>query len=194
MEITPRQLEILHTTAKLITQHGLSNLTTKAIASELNCTEPSLYRHFKGKQHLLESLVNWFSENLIDSYNAALTKQNGLDRVIAFFESRTDLYQRYPEIAQLSFNEELYYNGYGLSEKIRTLFIEVKTFIIDSIELGQQDKSIRNDLTPEQLYYLTFGSYRILLTECWFLKTKKDFKIKNDLQNTALRKFLTEQH
>lgn len=193
MEITPRQLEILHTTAKLITQHGLSNLTTKAIACELNCTEPSLYRHFKSKQHILETLVNWFSENLTDSFSYALAKENGLDRLIAFFESRTDLYQRYPEIAQLSFNEELYYNGYGLSEKIRSLFIEVKKFIITSLELGQHDKSIRNDLTAEQLYYITFGGYRILLTECWFLKTRKDFKIKNDQQNDAIRKFLTEK-
>lgn len=191
MDITQRQLEILRATAKQIAKKGLSNLTTKSIAKKLRITEPSLYRHFKNKQHIIECLILWYEENLEDSFNYAQNRPTGLECILAYFEAREELYLRQPEIAQLSFNEELYYNDLGLGKKIQQLFINVQNFLLEMIARGQEDLSVRSDLTPEQIYYFVFGAHRVLVSECWFLRTKKEYQVKNQDLQATIKRFLT---
>ena len=55
---TDRQVEIIEAATRRIDQYGIQNLTIKNLASDINVTEPALYRHFKRKDDILLILLN----------------------------------------------------------------------------------------------------------------------------------------
>lgn len=50
--------EILDVSQKLFLSHGVENVTTRLIASEIGISQPALYKHFSSKQEILDRLVN----------------------------------------------------------------------------------------------------------------------------------------
>ena len=57
---TSRQIEIMEAATARIDKHGIQNLTIKNLAADIGLSEPALYRHFKGKNEILLSLLNYF--------------------------------------------------------------------------------------------------------------------------------------
>lgn len=64
MEITPRQLEIIEATGKILTKSGTSGLTIKNLAKEMNFSESAIYRHFSSKEDIILAMMNFLAESI----------------------------------------------------------------------------------------------------------------------------------
>ena len=64
MEIKPRQLEIIEAAGKLLTKAGVSGLTIKNLAVEMNFSESAIYRHFTSKEEIILTLLQYLQENV----------------------------------------------------------------------------------------------------------------------------------
>ena len=60
MNYSKRQIEIIEAATILIGQKGIQNLTTKNLAAEIGFSEPALYRHFKNKSDILQSVLVYY--------------------------------------------------------------------------------------------------------------------------------------
>lgn len=60
--LSPRQREILAKAAELLRTEGLSGLTVRRLAAEMEFSEAALYRHFAGKEELLVALMGHMAE------------------------------------------------------------------------------------------------------------------------------------
>ena len=64
MDITPRQLEIIEAAGKILTASGVSGLTIKNLAKEMQFSESAIYRHFKSKEEIIIAMLNYLADNI----------------------------------------------------------------------------------------------------------------------------------
>ena len=53
VEIKTRQLEIITAAGEILSESGISGLTTKKLAAKMGFAESALYRHFKSKENII---------------------------------------------------------------------------------------------------------------------------------------------
>lgn len=191
MQLTKRQQQIVHTAAGIIAKAGIKGLTIKAIANEIQVTEPALYRHFGKKQDILHTLLACYGETLQESFECGYRQSLGLEQLLHYLEHRDASFAKNPEWARLSFCEEIFYNDSGMAEPIKKLFLQVRSEMETMLNHGQADGSIRKDISVGDLYYLAFGAHRLLLREyCYHAQEDFDYLERSALVRRSLRKIL----
>ncbi len=177
---TKRQLQIIHSAVELIASKGMSHLTMNHIASQIEVTEPALYRHFKSKKEILQGVLNLIAQ--IDLTSQEIEK-TGLGLIECIMQKRISSFANTPALAAIIFSEEIFSGDNDLSQRIKLLMQETQQKIIHIIQLSQTEGSIRTDMQPEQIALLIIGSFRFLVTQ-WHL-LENDF----DLQERATTLF-----
>ena len=61
-----RQRELIDHARKILANHGMDGLTTKALARAAGITEGAIYRHFRSKNDILLGLIDEVEETLLD--------------------------------------------------------------------------------------------------------------------------------
>jgi AcrR family transcriptional regulator len=166
MEFTKRQIEIIHAATGLIGEKGIQNLTTKALAERMNFSEPALYRHFKDKNDILKSVILYFREELksaMEEISDAPT--NGLEKLGQIIEFQFEHFANNPAIVMVIFAETSFQFDESLSDAVHAVLISKKTRMVQLIEKGQKDGSIRKDLEPTALANIFMGSMRFTVLQ-----------------------------
>jgi len=162
MEIKPRQLEIIEATGKLLTTTGISGLTIKNLATEMNFTESAIYRHFRSKEEIVLTLLQYLHENVIRIITEASDKQSGdfEKDFITLFRKLTLYFKENPYYVVVVFSEGLLDESAQISKRIirlmNTLTRQVESIILE----GQKQKKILSSLTPEQIAQIVIPAFR----------------------------------
>jgi len=69
---TPRQLEIIEASAKILTYSGIGSLTIKNIAKEMQFAESAIYRHFSGKEKIVKAMLEYLAQEMDERYDRIL--------------------------------------------------------------------------------------------------------------------------
>ncbi|MEK6547441.1 MAG: TetR/AcrR family transcriptional regulator, partial [Bacteroidota bacterium] len=107
-KLTERQIEIIEAAGKILTKVGISGLTTKNLAKEMQFSESALYRHFENKESIILGLLQylaWHMEqrlsNLADE--AALPEE----KFIRIFNNQFDFFKQNPHFVVAVFSDGL---------------------------------------------------------------------------------------
>lgn len=73
---TLRQQEIVGAARKIISSRGIEGLTIREIANKLKITDGALYRHFRGKEEILNLLIEDLEETLLATISEAANKND----------------------------------------------------------------------------------------------------------------------
>ena len=71
-QLTDRQQDVLKCALEIIREEGMKELTFRRIAERLDLTEPAIYRHFKSKNELIETLYHYTKSKLKELTSPAL--------------------------------------------------------------------------------------------------------------------------
>ena len=159
---TKRQLQIIHSAVDLIAKGGMSSLTMNRIASEINVTEPALYRHFKSKKEILHGVINLLSQN---GQVPIETEKTGWDLIEFIMQGRIEKFINYPSLAAIIFSEEIFSGDNDLSQQINSLMQVTQERFVRVIHAAQEDGSIRKDIMAEQIALFIIGAFRFLVTQ-----------------------------
>ena len=161
MDFTPRQVEIIEAATKLIGEKGIQNVTTKHLAEEIGFSEPALYRHFSGKTDILVSVLEYFREKMRAGLDPLLTKQeSGLEKVHQLIKYQFNIFSSNPAIIMVIFAETSFQYDKKLSKTVSKLLEQKKQLVINILNEGVTDGSVRNDADVEQLTSIILGSMR----------------------------------
>jgi AcrR family transcriptional regulator len=176
MSFTERQIEIITTGIKLIHEGGIQNLTTKNIAKEIGFTEPALYRHFQNKTDILQSILihhrNEMKRKIGDLSLIGMNQKELLKQMLCI---QFEHFSKNPAIATVIFSEGSFQNDTVLSKTVASIVKSKKAMVIAIIENGQEEGSIRKDISAETIATLYLGSIRFTLLD-WRLNNCK-FKL-----------------
>ena len=161
MDFTTRQVEIIEAATKLIGEKGIQNVTTKHLAEEIGFSEPALYRHFSGKTDILVSVLEYFREKMRAGLDPLLAKQeSGLEKVHQLIKYQFNMFTSNPAVIMVIFAETSFQYDKKLSKTVSKLLQQKKQLVINILNEGVSDGSVRNDTDVEQLTSIILGSMR----------------------------------
>jgi TetR/AcrR family transcriptional regulator, fatty acid metabolism regulator protein len=170
---TPRQIEIIKASVKLIGRKGLAALTTRNLAKTIGVSEPIIYRHFKNKQAILAGILSFLEENNRKITSAIVMKDApALDRIGELYVRSFAGFAKAPGLTSAIFSEELYLKEKVLSAKVLGILEITNNTIVDILNEGMQKKEIRTDVTAEQMAHVLMGAMRLAVTK-WRLNSYK---------------------
>ncbi|MBI5140967.1 MAG: TetR/AcrR family transcriptional regulator [Nitrospirae bacterium] len=122
-----RQAEIVAAAITLIGEAGVRGLTTAKLAGRLGMSEANLYRHFSGKQAILEAIVDEIGRVIMDRGSAFSRLSAAPDEKLRMIlESHVREVKEKSGIPRLVFSEDVHLGNRMLREK---LALRIKSYI-----------------------------------------------------------------
>lgn len=161
-EITDRQLEIIEASGKLLTEKGVSGLTIKNIAKEMEFSESAVYRHFKSKEDIIIAMLNYLAENM----HIRLSKICGGNipaeqKLIEVFQSQLDFFEANPNFVVAVFSDGLFEESEKINGAIQKIMAVNMKNVIPVIAEGQKTGEFIDTMKPEELMHIVMGSFRL---------------------------------
>lgn len=162
MKITylTRKEKIVMTTIFLIHEMGVNNISMKEIGRREGVSEASLYKHFKSKEELLLSVMEYYEK--YDQHIFATADNNSYsekENILRYFCLYAEYYSNYKEITSLiSVYDILEYNT-NFAQKAKRMAERKTKVIVDLIKTGQQTKELKSTMVPGNLSYILLGAF-----------------------------------
>ncbi len=160
---TERQIEIMEAATHRIDKFGIQELTIKNLAADINLSEAALYRHFKSKNEIMLSLLNYFIEELKTRLSKILnnTDRKASELLIDIFDSQLKTFVKNPSIVTVIFSESIFQFNKELSETVSAMMEMMQSHIEKIVKKGQEDGSISKIVGISTLTIIIMGGMRI---------------------------------
>ena len=189
MDITPRQLEIIEAAGKILTSSGVSGLTIKNLAKEMQFSESAIYRHFTSKEEIILAMLEYLAITIDERLQNAIRAADEPEaKFTAMFQSQFAFFESQRHFVVAVFSDGLLKESQSINEAIlKLLGIIVKNLF--PILLEGRQKGVFSDTVPlEDLMYILMGTFRLQMFR-WRLE---DFQFDiNEAGNKIIQSVLT---
>jgi AcrR family transcriptional regulator len=163
--------EIIDAAEKVFFSQGFDKTTMENIAAELELTKPALYRYFKNKKDLYYAVILRGTRILSEMMEREVELKNtGLEKILATGIAYCKFYKKYPDYSRLMIipktDKQISKDCINL-QKLSEYNKNHLKIMCDAIEIGKQDKTIRNDIDTfmTAMYLVESTTAIILLSE-----------------------------
>ena len=136
-----RSQDILQALA-LMLESSRGRITTAALASELDCSEAALYRHFPSKTKMFEGLIDFIEETIFARVNGILNDEpDAINQCYRIISLTLAFAEKNPGISRLLNGDALAGENERLQQRVAQLFNRLETQlkqILREAELSQQ--------------------------------------------------------
>lgn len=149
---------IIFTAIEIIDELGVQGLSTKEIALRQEIAESALYRHFKSKDQIVTSIIEYFRCFDESIYRTVLEKKDNCeDKILAFINAYIEYYENYPAITSILHSFEILSHGPGNGDKVKQIFDSRLHNLAHIIETGQEEREISDKYTASELACIIQG-------------------------------------
>ncbi len=162
-ERTQRRKDIVDAAEKVFFSKGFDKATMDEVAEIAELSKGTLYLYFKSKEDLYLGIIRRGTAVLGGLFEEAVASQEtGIEKVEAVGRAYYKFFREFPDY----FNASLYFEQYeiNLDDETNPLAVEcckqhdrVFEFVIEALECGRQDGSIRKDVDAEKVAYVLWG-------------------------------------
>lgn len=177
---TDRQIEIMEAATNRISKFGIQNLTIKTLAEDIGLSEPALYRHFKSKNQILWSLLEYFKTEMESRIQSIPFKPSTseADKLRAIFNSQLKTFVNKPAIVSVIFAESIFHYEENLSNKVSEIMDMMQNYVKNNIKLGQENGQYNNLIGASTLTTILIGGMRMTVLK-WKLTGHKSDLLKD---------------
>ncbi|GAB1397023.1 TetR/AcrR family transcriptional regulator [Saprospiraceae bacterium] len=179
-EFTDRQIEIMEAATNRISKFGIQNLTIKTLAEDIGLSEPALYRHFKSKNQILWSLLEYFKTEMKNRIQSIPFKPSTseADKLRAIFNSQLQTFVNKPAIVSVIFAESIFHYEENLSNKVSEIMDMMQNYVKTNIKQGQESGQYNKLMGASTLTTILIGGIRMTVLK-WKLSGHKSDLIKD---------------
>jgi AcrR family transcriptional regulator len=180
MDITPRQTEIIDAAGKILTNSGVSGLTIKNLAKEMQFSESAIYRHFASKEEIIVAMLNYLADG-IDKRFSNLTKPTDPEEYFkTLFHEQLRFFSENPHFVVAVFSDGLMEASLLINQSILKL-MNVKVKHLRPIILeGQQKGIFTNAITTDELVHIIMGTFKLQMFKWRIANFEFDIKRTGD--------------
>lgn len=162
MKISDRQLEIIEAAGKILTSSGVSGLTIKNLAKEMNFSESAIYRHFTSKEEIIVAMLDYLADNMDYRYSEVISSsQLPVEKLTTLFQNQFSFFKKNPHFVVAVFSDGLMEESQRINETIlKIMSIKMKHLTPIVIE-GQQKGIFTNSVTSDELIHIIMGTFRL---------------------------------
>lgn len=161
MEITPRQLELIEATSRLLTSSGVNGLTIKNLAKEMSFSESAIYRHFSGKEEIILAMLHYLSGNIDERLSNIPKTENPEDNFRAMFQEQFNFFSRNSHFVVAVFSDGLMEESKRINEAILKLLGVMMKHLMPLLSEGQQKNIFTNTIANEDLVHIVMGAFKL---------------------------------
>ena len=162
MEIKVRQLEIIKAAGEILTESGLAGLTTKNLAAKMGFAESALYRHFKSKEEIIVTMLQFLAADMDKRLTGCVAKLNNpVEKIKAVFNNQFDFFAKHPHFLVAVFSEGMLQETKEINAAIMQLITIKRKHLLPIIKQGQIEGVFETTSPAEVLLHLIMGSFRL---------------------------------
>ena len=172
-----RKYRIVSSAIELISELGLSALTTHNLALKENTSEALMYKYFSGIDEVLVEVVDYYTSFDEGIRNTVAAKDlSYVDKLREYFEDYASYYDNYYALSTLMLQyEELLHNS-NTRDKITICITERRNFVEELFRQAIEKGEIINTLTPKELANNVTGMLMTHILDRRIIYHKKTFK------------------
>ncbi len=187
-DLSKRQNEIITISLKLIAEKGIQGLTIKNLANEIGVVESAIYRHFKNKFEILNTILETIKNNSIsDNFDKNM---NVLVQLEEGWENQFKVFASFPALVSVIFSEDLFQNETSLLNKTKEIMQKSINDLTSIIKYGQKKDEIRSDVKAEDLTLMIIGTIRIYVKQWRMSDYSFDLSKRGNTLITSLKQIL----
>lgn len=161
MSISERQKEIIDAAGKILTQSGISGLTTKNLAKEMDFSEAAIYRHFPSKEAIILAMLGFLKSNM-HSRIAEVNQSLGVEeRFRLIFSSQFSFFTQNQHFVVAVFSDGLWEESGQVNQAILALMQTKMSFLLPLIQEGQSQGLFKSSISSEQIAHIVMGAFRL---------------------------------
>jgi AcrR family transcriptional regulator len=188
-EISDKQLKIIEAAGKILSTSGVSGLTTKKLAQEMNFSESAIYRHFSSKEEIVVDLLNYLAISLDEKYTTGISKNDSPEEQFKkLFQLQFDYFHANPHFVVAVFSDGLFEENEKINGAILKIMAVKQKHLIPMIENGQSEGIFTNDISSVDLLHLTMGAIRLQMFKWRVSNFQIDIKVAG---NNMVKSLLT---
>jgi AcrR family transcriptional regulator len=156
-----RRAQLTEAALRLIVTHGVGALSVRSLARDQGLSSGALFRHFKTMDEVLEAVV----ERMVLQISTTFPQPNAppLQRLTAFVEARSLAVGDGTGFLQLVVSEQFRLAlPEAASARLKRLMVRSQRFVLQSVQQGQREGSVRRDLPAADLALLVMGLIQML--------------------------------
>lgn len=179
-EFTERQIEIMEAATNRISKYGIQNLTIKTLAEDIGLSEPALYRHFKSKNEILLSVLEYFKMEMQNRIQSIQFKENDsyAERLRLIFNSQLQTFTDKPAIVSVIFAESIFHFDENLSNKVAEIMDLMQSYVLENVKNGQENGQFSKVIGASTLTTIIIGGMRMTVLK-WKLSGHKSNLMKD---------------
>ena len=176
MEITPRQLEIIEATGKILTKSGTSGLTIKNLAKEMNFSESAIYRHFASKEDIILAMMDYLAESIDERLSNLPQTTNPEEKFRAMFDEQFNFFSKNGHYVVAVFSDGLMDESLRINEAIMKLLAIKMKHLFPLISDGQEKNIFTKAISTEELVYIVMGTFKLQMYKWRLFSFEFDLK------------------
>lgn len=187
MEIKVRQLEIIEAAGEILTESGLAGLTTKNLAAKMGFAESALYRHFKSKEEVIVTMLQYLAADMDKRLTGCVAKlDNPVEKIKAVFNNQFDFFQKHPHFLVAVFSEGLLEESKQINAAILQIMATKRKHLLPIIKQGQLEGVFETSAPAEDLLHIIMGSFRLHMLQWRMTDFSFDVKQKGNKLMTSI--------
>ena len=153
-----RREQIVQAALSLIGSHGLRRLSVVSLARRIGLVPSALYRHFKGKDDVIEAVLQHIRDSLQENVRSVCGETiDPLERLRRLLMRHLAMVRDNAALPRIVFSEDVYA---GRPARRARMFAGIRTYLDDVaaiVRQGQTDGQIRPDVDPQTVATLFLG-------------------------------------
>jgi AcrR family transcriptional regulator len=153
-----RREQIIQAALSLIGTHGLRRLSVASLARRIGLVPSALYRHFKGKDEVIEAVLQHIRDSLQENVRIARAEtSDSLEQLRRLLMRHLAMVRDNAALPRIVFSEDVYA---GRPARRARMFGGIRRYLDDVaaiVQQGQTDGQIRPDVDPQTVATLFLG-------------------------------------
>jgi TetR/AcrR family transcriptional regulator, fatty acid metabolism regulator protein len=186
-EITHRQQELIEAAGRILTRAGVSGLTIKNLAAEMQFSEAAVYRHFASKEDVVIAMLDYLAENMDQRLQSiSKTAQGPEEKLKSIFQNQFDFFAGNPHFVVAVFSDGLLEESQRINAAIVKIMGVKMRHLMPVIMTGQQTGVFTNAITTEELMHIVMGTFRLQMFKWRLADFQFDIKRQSENMMSAL--------
>lgn len=161
IEINGRQLEIISAAGKILTRSGVSGLTIKNLAKEMQFSESAIYRHFTSKEEIIVAMLDYLADSIDKRLTYVAGSSNPEENFVALFKEQFTFFNAQPQFVVAVFSDGLMEESELINKSILKLMSVKMKHLMPIIMGGQQKGIFTGAVTSEELVHIVMGTFKL---------------------------------
>jgi AcrR family transcriptional regulator len=158
LETVVRQEQIANAALAIIAQQGFRRMSMAGVARRVGLVPSAIYRHYRGKNEMLDAVLDLVRERLLDNVRAVTTETaDAVERLRRLLVLHVSLLENQPGILRIVFSEEGYAGTPARRARVFRIVKAYLTAVEDIVRQGQAAKAVRPDLDPPTIALMFLG-------------------------------------